>query len=65
MIDFFIGALSSPRLVLLGTFLGFLAAFIVWVFLPESVDRASIAAWAVALGFVFGLVLSATTDDNK
>jgi hypothetical protein len=54
MIDFLVGALSTPGAAWVGIVLGIVAAFLAWTFLPESIDRASIGGWLIALGFIGG-----------
>ena len=65
MIDFLLGALSAPGAALVGLVLGVIAAFLAWAFLPESVDRVSVGAWMVALGFLGGLLVSALTEKRR
>ena len=45
----------TPSTVWLGLGLGALAAVGAWYLLPEAMDRASIGAWFIGLGFVGGL----------
>jgi len=65
MIDFLLGALLTPGPAWVGIALGVLAAFLGWIFLPESMDRASFGGWLIALGFVGGFAYAAVSDKNK
>ena len=64
LIDFIFDALSYPP-VWVGIGLGILAASIAWYFLPETIDRASIGGWAIAIGFLGGLIFCYPSKDNK
>jgi hypothetical protein len=56
LIDFLVEALFTPSPVWIGTILGILVACGAWFFLPETIDRASIGAWSVAIGFFGGCI---------
>lgn len=56
MIDFLIDVLFTPGPVWVGLGLGILAAAGAWYLLPETMDRISIGAWFVGIGFIGGLV---------
>jgi len=58
LFEFFVEALFTPGPVWVGTILGVLAAGAAWYFLPESVDRVAIGAWAVGVGFVGGWLVA-------
>ncbi|MBK9160147.1 MAG: hypothetical protein IPM27_01005 [Nitrosomonadales bacterium] len=64
LIEFVFDALSYPSLWI-GIALGILVASIAWYLLPETFDRASFAGWAVAIGFIGGLVFSFPSKDQK
>jgi len=55
LIDFVIDVISYPP-VWVGIGLGILVAVLAWNFLPETIDRASIGGWAIAIGFLGGLI---------
>jgi hypothetical protein len=57
LIDLLLEALFTPSSVWIGTILGILVAAGAWFLLPETIDRASIGAWAVAIGFFGGWIL--------
>ena len=63
-IDFIFDILSYPTVVV-GICLGILVASIAWYFLPETIDRASIGAWAIAVGSLGGLLLSYAGKSKK
>jgi hypothetical protein len=65
MIDFLVGALSTPGAAWAGIIIGIVAALLAWTFLPESIDRASIGGWCIALGFIGGLACSTVSDQKK
>jgi hypothetical protein len=62
MIDFLLDALLTPGPAWVGILIGLLGGFLAYQFLPESVDRASIGGWLVALGFIGGLVWFAMSN---
>jgi len=61
MFDFLMAWLVYPWPVWIGTALGFAAAYAVYVFIPETVDRGSLGAWLVALGFMGGVAWAIAT----
>jgi hypothetical protein len=62
MIDFLVGALSTPGAAWVGLAIGILAAYLAWIFLPESVDRASIGACLIVFGVLGGLAWAAKSE---
>ena len=65
MIDFILDVLFTPGPVWVGVALGVLVAFGAWYFLPETIDRTSIGAWAIAIGFVGGWLISLPIKKKK
>ena len=65
LIDFLLDVLLTPGPVWVGLAFGVLAAYGAWMFLPESVDRASVGGWLVAAGFVGGLLWAAVSGKKK
>jgi hypothetical protein len=57
LFDFVCDVLSDVR-IWVGIGFGFLLATVAWYFLPETVDRVSIGAWIVGLGFIGGLIFA-------
>lgn len=64
LIEFIFDAFSYPALWI-GIVLGILVASVALYLLPETIDRASFAGWAVAIGFIGGLVFSFPSKDHK
>ena len=58
MIEIIIEALFTPSRLRLGTAIGVVVAVCAWYGLPENIDRESIAAWSIAIGFIGGLALT-------
>ena len=65
MIDFIIEVIFTPSAVWLGLLLGALAAAVAWYLLPEAMDKASIGAWFIGLGFVGGLFFCLPFNKEK
>lgn len=65
MIDFIVSALATPGPAWIGIGLGIVVAGLAWVFLPETMDRASFAGWSIAIGFAIGMLLAAIPDKGK
>jgi hypothetical protein len=65
MFDFITSALLTPGPAWIGIALGLIAAYLAWTYLPESVDRTSIAAWLIAIGFAGGLLWAAAGSTKK
>lgn len=49
----------------IGTAAGFVGAGLAWWLLPESVDRASVGGWIIAVGFVCGLVWAGVSEKKQ
>ena len=58
MIEYIIEALFTPGRVWMGTVIGIIVALCAYYFLPDGMDKHSIAAWSIGIGFIGGLVLS-------
>lgn len=63
-LEFIANVLRYP-LVWVGMGLGLLVAIIAWYFLPETIDRASIGGWAIAIGFLGGLIFCYSFKGKK
>ena len=64
LIEFILDVLSHPA-VWLGVGFGILAASFAWYFLPELADPTSIGGWAIAIGFVGGLIVDYPFKDKN
>lgn len=64
LLEFIFDALSYTP-VWVGIGLGILTASIAWYFLPDTMDRASIGGWAIAIGFLGGLIFCYPSKGTK
>ena len=58
MLDFLIEVLFTPGRAWICFAAGFVAAYLAWTYLPESVNRAAIGGILIMAGFVVGLIWS-------
>jgi hypothetical protein len=65
LIEFIIEALITPGPVWIGTALGIFAACGAWYLLPESINRVSIGACAVSVGFACGWFVDWASSKKK
>ena len=65
MIDFLLDVLFIHWSIWVGTGLGILAAYVAWIYLPESADRESICALIVIAAFLGSFACAAILDKKK
>src|SRR5262245_51157496 len=64
LLDFLALLILGPRFWL-GIALGLVGAWLAWTYLPPTMDRASVAAWILVMGFIVGGVMAIVGERKK